>query len=113
LRAGPKTPAVEASAAAATAAPSIIKPEETGPAKAAPMTLAEKAAARPQPSRTPPPPPAAAAQPGASRSLLPPSRLAPEGQIVGLKDLIAVMEHHPIYCKSDHLYQLYDRLDRP
>lgn len=110
--AGPKTPAVEASAAAATAASSTMKPEETGPAKAAPMTLAEKAAARPQPSRTPPPP-AAAAQPGASRSLLPPSRLTPEGQIVGLKDLIAVMEHHPIYCKSDHLYQLYDRLDHP
>ena len=112
LCAGPKTPAVEASAAAATAASSTMKPEETGPAKAAPMTLAEKAAARPQPSRTPPPP-AAAAQPGACRSLLPPSRLAPEGQIVGLKDLIAVMEHHPIYCKSDHLYQLYDRLDHP
>lgn len=112
LCAGPKTPAVEASAAAAFATSSTMKPEETGPAKAAPMTLAEKAAARPQPSRTPPPP-AAAAQPGASRSLLPPSRLAPEGQIVGLKDLIAVMEHHPIYCKSDHLYQLYDRLDHP
>ncbi|DBA69595.1 TPA: hypothetical protein ACH3X2_012666 [Trebouxia sp. C0005] len=109
--AGPKAPALEASAAA-TATSSTIKPEETGPAKAAPMTLAERAAARPQPSRTPPPP-AAAAQPGASRSLLPPSRLAPEGQMVGLKDLIAVMEHHPIYCKSDHLYQLYDRLDHP
>ncbi|DBA96240.1 TPA: hypothetical protein ACH3X3_002432 [Trebouxia sp. C0006] len=111
--AGPKPPAVEASAAAAaTATTSTSKPEETGAAKAAPRTLAERAAARPQPSRTPPPP-AAAAQPGASRSLLPSSRLAPEGQIVGLKDLIAVMEHHPIYCKSDHLYQLYDRLDHP
>ncbi len=113
LCAGPKPPAVEASAAAAaTATTSTSKPEETGAAKAAPRTLAERAAARPQPSRTPPPP-AAAAQPGASRSLLPSSRLAPEGQIVGLKDLIAVMEHHPIYCKSDHLYQLYDRLDHP
>lgn len=36
-----------------------------------------------------------------------------EGQIVGLKDVIAVMERHPIYCKSDLLYKMYDRLDAP
>lgn len=77
-------------------------------AKHGTSSLAEKAAARPQQGNTAP---AASVLPGASRSLLPPSRLVQEGQVVGIKDLIAVMEHHPIYCKSDQLYQLYDRLD--
>ena len=90
---------------------SAAKPEGKATANAAGPSLAEKAAARPQPSQIPGP--ARPILPGPSRSLLPSSRLAPEGQIVSLKDLVAVMEHHPIYCKSDHLYQLYDRLDGP
>ena len=101
--AGAKASAAEGSAAAAasTTAPAA--------AKAGSSSLAAKAAARPQQAASTAP--AAASVPGASRSLLPPSRLVPDGQIVGLKDLIAVMEHHPIYCKSDQLYQLYDQLD--
>lgn len=78
-------------------------------AKPATSSLAEKAAARPQQGANTAH--AASVLPGASRSLLPPSRLMQDGQIVGLKDLVAVLEHHPIYCKSDQLYQLYDRLD--
>lgn len=88
---------------ATTAAPGAAAKQGTS-------SLAEKAAARPQQGASTAP--AASVLPGASRSLLPPSRLVQEGHIVGVKDLIAVMEHHPIYCKSSQLYQLYDYLDR-
>lgn len=98
-----KATATDASATAAAAPASKPSgPKSTGP------TLAERAAARPHASQNQS---ASASLPGASRSLLPPSRLQAESQIVGLKDLIAVMEHHPNYCKSDQLYKLYDRLD--
>lgn len=102
--------AAKAPAAEASAAPAAAVKAET---KTAGISLAERAAARPQASQNPPSAASSSALPGASRSMLPSSRLVPEGQIVGLKDLIAVMEQHPIYCKSDHLYQLYERLDGP
>ena len=100
--AGAKAAATEAGANTPAAAPAAA-------AKHGTSSLAEKAAARPQQGANTAP--AASVLPGASRSLLPPSRLVQEGQVVNIKDLIAVMEHHPIYCKSDQLYQLYDRLD--
>ena len=100
--AGAKAATTEAGAGNTSAAPAAATKHGTS-------SLAEKAAARPQQGANTAP--AASVLPGASRSLLPPSRLVQEGQLVGIKDLIAVMEHHPIYCKSDQLYQLYDRLD--
>ena len=101
--AGAKAAATEAGAGATPAA------APAAAAKRGTSSLAEKAAARPQQGANTAP--TASVLPGASRTLLPPSRLVQEGQIVGIKDLIAVMEHHPIYCKSDQLYQLYDQLD--
>lgn len=99
---GKKTPGT---AAKPTEVGAAAKPGGGGTLAAKAAAAAAAKAAASLPGTTP------AAQPPSTRALLPPSRMVTEGQIVGLKDIIAVMERHPVYCKSDMLYRMYDRLD--
>ena len=98
----PATSTTEAAAIAAAPAPAV-KPSASSSLAAKAAAAAASKAAQAASGTT--------GLPGASRALLPPSRLIPDGQIVSLKDVIAVLERHPVYCKSDLLYKLCDKLD--